>query len=505
MENNSRIKNSINNITTTLLGTVICDGVDFVVRTVFIIYLGKEYLGLNGLFNNILTLLSISELGIGTSIVYNLYKPIADNNVDRIKSYMKLYKVCYTAISCFIAVIGLILVPFLDFFMAQKPDIPENYILIYLFFLINSSVSYLFTYKRSLIIANQKLSIVNILTMKIRIITSILQIVSLVIFSSYLIYLTLMVINTFITNIVISNKCNKLYPFIKESALPLKKDEIKALFKDVKAMFIYRFCDNFMSGTDSLFISKFIDIIVVGLYSNYTVIINTVRNIMTKVFESITASIGNLNATANIEKKKEIFFIHNFAAFWLNAVSSISLFCLLSPFIEIWIGKSFTLPKVTVFTIICLFYMVGILIPVSQYRYATGLFRYGQIRAVIMPILNIIFSYFLVKKFGLVGIFMGTIIARLLIQVWYDPLIVFKYSLKNGLYTFYIKNIIYIIVSGLVGYFTYLLTESVNFDSNIVNFIIKLIICITIPNIVFIIIFYNSKEFLYLKNKLINK
>lgn len=503
MNDNSRTKNSINNITTSLLGTAICDGTDFIVRTVFIWYLGKEYLGLNGLFNNILTLLSISELGIGTSIVYNLYKPIAENNIDKIKSYMKLYKTCYTAISLFIAVIGISFIPFLDFFMAEKPNIPENYVLIYLLFLSNSSLSYLFTYKRSLIIANQKLSIVNVYIMKIRFLTSILQIIGLIVFSNYILYLVLMILGTIITNISISNKCNKLYPYIKENAISLKKHEILSLFKDVKAMVLYRFCDNFMSGTDSLFISKFIDIAVVGLYSNYTVITNTIRNILTKIFESITASIGNLNATACIEKKKEIFFIHNFAAFWLNAISSIAIFCILPTFIELWIGNSYLLPQNTLFAIIVLFYLVGILIPVSQYRYATGLFRYGQIRAIIMPLLNLLFSYLLVIRFGLVGIFIGTIIARLVIQVWYDPLIVFKYNLNTGLGVFYKKNLIYILSTIIVGSITYFITTLVNSNNIIVNFTYKIIICIITPNLFFLLLFHNTKEFIYLKNKLI--
>lgn len=505
MENNSRTKNSIQNITTSVLGTIVCDGIDFIVRTVFIWYLGKEYLGLNGLFNNILTLLSITELGIGTSIVYNLYKPIAENDIEKIKSYMKLYKTCYTLISLFIGIVGLCLIPFLDYFMAEKPNIPESCIIIYLFFLTNTCVSYLFTYKRSLIIANQKLSIVNIYTMKIRFYSSLIQIIVLILFANYLLYLTIMVICTIATNIIISNKCNALYPYIKGTAIPLKKNEIKSMFKDVKAMFLYRFCDNFMSGTDSLFISKFINIAVVGLYSNYTVITNTIRNIMTKIFDSITASIGNLNATANIEKKREIFFIHNFAAFWLNAFSSIAIYCLLPSFIKIWIGASYLLPDNTFIPIIILFYLVGILIPVSQYRYATGLFRYGQIRAILMPFFNIAFSYLLVLKYGLAGIFWGTIIARIITQVWFDPLIVFKYSLGSGLVRFYKKNIFYIIVALIAGILTYKFIQIVELNSSILNFIIKSIICILVPNLFFYIVFYKTKEFQFIKNKIFKK
>lgn len=505
MENNSRTKNSIQNITTSLLGTVICDGLDFIVRTVFIWYLGKEYLGLNGLFNNILTLLSITELGIGTSIVYNLYKPIAENDIEKIKSYMRLYKVCYTSISLFIGIIGVCLIPFLDYFMAEKPNIPESYIIIYLFFLVNTCVSYLFTYKRSLIIANQKLSIVNIYTMIIRFCASLIQVVTLILFTSYFLYLSIMVVCTITTNIIISNKCNVLYPYIKSVAVPLERKEIISVFKDIKAMFLYRFCDNFMSGTDSLFISKFINITIVGLYSNYTVITNTVRNIMTKIFDSITASIGNLNATANVNKKREIFFVHNFAAFWLNAFSSISIYFLLPSFIKIWIGSSYILPDNTFIPIVILFYMVGILIPVSQYRYATGLFRYGQIRAILMPILNIICSYLLVLKYGLSGIFWGTIIARIITQVWFDPLIVFKHSLGNGLLRFYTKNLLYIFSTLITGLLTYMLMQAVNISNIIIDFIIKILICCIVPNLIFYILFYNTNELQFIKNRILKR
>lgn len=171
----TRTKNSMKNITFSILGQTSDIVLSFVVRTIFIYYLGAEYLGINGLFINILSLLSLAELGIGSAITYSLYEPLANNNSKKIKGIMSIFKKTYISIAGFILLAGLLLLPFLDFFIRDMPDI-SNIRMIYLIFLLNSAVSYLFSYKRALIIADQKKYIDSIYHYTGRIILGIAQI-----------------------------------------------------------------------------------------------------------------------------------------------------------------------------------------------------------------------------------------------------------------------------------------------------------------------------------------
>lgn len=502
-----RVRNSLKNMATGIAGFIIADVVNFIVRLVFIRTLGEVYLGVDGLFANIITILSISELGIGTAIIFNLYKPIADNDEEKIKSYMDIYKKCYLLIALVIAFISCLITPILPYVIKNKPDIPESLYTLYFIFIANTVISYLFSYKQSLIIANQKLSIINIYTIIVKIASGALQIISLLLFNNYIIFLVLMLSTTLLNNIILSFKSNKMFPYLRDKAKPLDKELLKKLIANVKSMFLFKISDSIMSGIDNILISATVGVIMVGRYSNYMVIISAITTIIRKCTDGLTASIGNLHVTESSERHREIFETQNFASFWICGFASVCFYVLFPHFIAIAFGESSLLDNLTMTLIIILFYIVGILHPISIYRYTTGLFMYGKVRAVIMPLCNIIFSILLVKSMGLSGIFLGTILARAITQIWYDPLIVYKYDFKVSIKQFYLRNISYLVVIIIATVITSSISNYLP-NTGIGYFLVKMVICAVVPNLIFTFFYFRAKEFTYIKsiaNQLINK
>ena len=248
----SRTSNSIRNIKYAIFGQGIGIIISFFSRMVFVRILSAEYLGLNGLFTNILSILSLAELGVGPAIVYSMYKPLAEKNEYKLKALMSLYRKAYITIGIVIAVIGLTFTPFLDFFIKDIPNIP-NIKLIYLMFVANSSISYFFSYKRSLIIAGQKRYIATFYRYSFYFLLNIAQIIALLLTKNYILYLGLQIISTFLENVCVSNKADRLYPFIKTKGDErLDKAEKYTIVRNVKAMIFHKVGGTVINGIDNL-------------------------------------------------------------------------------------------------------------------------------------------------------------------------------------------------------------------------------------------------------------
>lgn len=497
MTDNSRVQNSTKNILVGLCGQVLSLLLSFINRTVFISTLGEQYLGVNGLFTSILSVLSIAELGVGNAIIYNMYKPLAENNKDRVKKLMKLYADVYHAIGCIIAIIGLCIIPFLDYIVKDKATVP-NITLIYILFLANTVISYFFAYKKSIITADQKNYIISIYQYSCNIIQLIVQVIILKLTNNFIFYLLIQMIFSIGLNLSLSRKSDKLYPYIKEkNEKGLNKNEKKHIFKNIYAIVMYKVNAVILNSTDNIVISKFIGIVYVGIYSNYLMIVNSITMILSAIFNSLTASIGNLNASSTTEKKYEIFNTINFISFWLYGFSSICLWNLLNPFIEIWIGNRYSLDNFTILVIIINFYTTGMQYGTSTYRDSTGLFWNGRYIPVVASIINLTVSIILVKTIGISGVLIGTIVSRILTYFWFDPYMIYKNIFNKSSMIYFVKYCIYT----LVTIFTAIIMKnilSIFTVNNLSTFIIKTSICVIIPNLIFLIIFYRTKEFKYL-------
>ena len=501
----NRTENAIRNVKTGFIVQLINKIMAFVVRTIFIKYLNTEYLGVNGLFTNVLTILSFAELGIGTAIIFSMYKPVAENDKEKIKTLMSLYKKTYNIIGCVVFILGLLVIPFMPLIVKDVPNINESITFIYLLFLINTSSSYFFTYKKSIIIAHQQQSVINNIDSIFYLIKSFVEIVFLILTRNFIIYLLIQIGGTILENFYLSHVSNKMYPYLKEKNIKkLNKTESKKIFNNVKSLIIYKFGGVILNGTDNILISSLINVATVGIVSNYTLIINSVRSILTSGLNGVVASVGNLNAIGDDKKKEEIYYNLTFVYYIIYSFCSISFVILLNPFINIWLGSKYLLGTSVSFALGICFFVEGMRQSGFIYRTTLGLFQKAQSTPYIGAITNIIFSILLCKIWGIVGIFIATSIAQLVSYSWIDPYLIYKYAFKKSPYKFYKKNIIYFIIFTIELIFTFLLTElvSINIYADI---IVKGIIVLLIPNILNIVFFKNTKEYKYTEKIFIAK
>lgn len=503
MNKNSRTKNSIINSIYAFSAQLITLILNFIVRTVFVKVLSAEYLGVNGLFTNIITMLSLADLGIGISIPYTLYRPLAEDNKEKIKALMKLYSKIYNVIGLVVLIVGISITPFLKYIIKEMPNIPEIN-LVYILFVINSACSYFFVYKKLLLDSDQKAFIASRIIMIATVIKSIIEIIVLYITKNYIAYLLVSIIITIIQNLVISLKCNKIYPYLKESSTEkVSKEDINSLKKNTSALIIYRIGVTALNGTDSIILSKFIGVVAVGIYSNYLLITNAITNVISQIFSAITSSIGNLVVTTEEKKSEEILHKLQFLSFWLYTFFSVCVIALINPFIKLWIGSEYLLDNYTAFAVGLNLYVLGMQNVISSFRNAYGLFVQGKYRPVIMTIVNIVLSIWWAKTIGILGVILATVFSRLFIMGIYDPIVVFKYGLRHSPKRYFITYAkylaIFIALSALSMYVVNLLVIDNFFTWIIIGILLAILI-----NIILFIMFYKSDNLIFYKDKLKN-
>ncbi len=474
----------------------------FICRVLFVHYLKEEYLGINGLFSNILSMLSLSELGIGAAIGYALYKPIAEDNKDKIASLMDYYGKAYRVIGCAVAVFGLCMMPFLDIFIKERPDIPESLHVIYLLYLFNSASTYFFSYRGTILTAYQRNYILTTINYIVVIIQNIVQVIILITTRNFILYLIAQIICQFITKVLISEKAQKDYPFINnKNKTPLTREEKKTLFTNVKALTVTKLSGLLVNNTDSIVITYFDGLITTGVASNYTLLTVTLRTMLNLVFGSTSASIGNVNAKEDNKTKYFIFKVINLLSFWLNGWAAIGIAFVSGDIIRLIFGPQFVLSQSIPVVLAVSFYVSGMHTTASTHKGTLGFFKYGQYLLLITALLNIVGDVILGKKYGLFGIYLATIIARLLTNAWYDPYVVYKYGFSTSFKQYidsYLKQVCVIIVSAGLCYFILSIIK-VNL---IVKLILDIVICSIIPNGIFFLVYHNNEEYVFLWKKI---
>ena len=495
----SRTRNSVRNLSYAVIGQAIGFVISFIARIFFIRVLGREYLGLNGLFTNILTILSLAELGVGEAITFSLYKPLAENDTKKCTMLMQVYKKVYTIIGCAILVIGFCLTPFLPLIIKNMPDIP--YInLIYILFVVNTAVSYFFSYKRNLIIADQKRYIATFYRYLAHAVFTFLEIVYLILFKNYIGYLLIMIAATLADNIMVSRKADKMYKFLKtEEQIPLDPESKDKIIKNTKAMMMHKVGGVVVNSTDNILLSMFVSLDSVGLYSNYFFITNALNSVTTHVFNSVTASVGNLFATSDSKKAYKVFKEVFFLDYFMYSFIAVSLLCLFNPFIELWVGKEYLFGFDIVCIIVINVYIAGMRKAVLTFREASGLFYKDRWKAVFEAIINLGTSIILAIYFGTFGVFLGTFISSVTVCVWVEPLILYKYGFKEKLIEYFKLYFMYAIVTIACCALTYYLCSFINYG-RFVSLILKACLCVIVPNVINIILFRNTEQYQYFKN-----
>ena len=499
-----RTKNSIKNTITSFISNIISFVFLFISQTIFIKIMGIEYTGLNGLFSNVLTLLNLFELGIGSAIIYNLYKYISKNNKEQIKSIMKFYKVSYNIIALLIFIVGLCLTPFIKHIVG-KTTVDINIYIVYILFIISTVATYVISYKRNLIYAYQKNYILNIIHMIYLVVLNILQLLIIFITKNYYLYLVVKIICILLENIIITIKANKDYPYLLEKSIkPIDKKVKEDVISRVKALFIHKVSGVVTYGTDNILISMFFGLKAVGLYTNYHYIIQTIDTLFRNITFSTNASVGNLL----VEKKyKERFIAFNkirFLNLCITIITSTCLLCLIEPFIILWLGKKYILSKLILFILIVNYYQSMMKTPYNVFKDSAGIWREDKYVPLIQVFLNLISSIVLLKIFGMAGIFMGTIISSLLVWFYSYPKFVYTKLFNRKYKDYYIEMLKKILLSIIIITITYLINISFSIKILLLNLIVKLLISLIVPILILYLVYRKTDEYnyyIYLINK----
>ena len=488
-----RTYNTLRNTGFAIVTQIFTQILGFVNRTIFIYFLGINYLGISGLFGNILMILSLAELGIGSAIVFNLYKPLAEKDTTKIKQLVNFYQKTYRIIAICILIVGLSLVPFLDILIKDKPDIPDLEI-IYLLYLAGTVSTYFAAHKRSLVTADQKEYINTMNRQVFAIIQAFVDCIILVVTHNFILYLFLRVIITILSNIGISRKVDKLYPCLSDkNTQPINDADKKTIYKHMKAMMYHQLGGVAVFGTTNILISAFVGVTYVGLYSNYLLVTGTLITGIGLLFNSATASVGHLNATSDKNKSYDVFKKMFFFNAVLYSTATVCLFNLLNEFINLWLGQSYMLDGFCTNLVIVNFYIMNVRHVVMIFRNTMGLFYEDRYRPLIVVVVNLAASVMLLKAIGFPGILLGTFISTAAITLWWEPYILYKYGfgLKLRMYFIeYFKFISAIIVAGFISNSFCETFESTSWGI----WLLKAALSITISIMTTVLIFRKSNE-----------
>ena len=490
----SRTDNSLRNLKTAVLFKLAAIVVNFIARKIFVVVLTKEYLGLDGTFANILTMLSLAELGVGTAITYSMYKPLAEGDQKLILSLMTLYRKFYTVIGITVGVLGAALTPFLQYIIRDIPDIPHIR-LIYLMFVLDSSISYFLVYKQSLISADQKQHIVTAYQYKTSMAVTAAQCVALLLTGNYVLYLALKLCATFVCNALLARKADRLYPYLKQKTVqPLPAPVRQDISKNIRAMIAHKLGSVVVFGTDNVLIAYFVGAVSVGLYSNYLLITEGLASAYSMIFRAMTASIGNLCAAEDTAHAQAVFWRVDLLTRWIYGFSAVCLVVLFNPFISLWLGADYLFSMPIVLLIVLSFYVTGMRQSVLTFREAMGLYWYDRHKPLFESAINLAVSILLAKPFGIVGIFIGTVVSTLSTCTWVEPYILFRHGFGTPVgkyFARYALNVLLTAAAGAATWYICALLPAAGFGA----FGVKVLLCCVLPNLFFLLVYGKTSEF----------
>lgn len=499
---NSRLKNSALNFASGFLGRVLAILLNFAVRTIFIYCLNEAYLSVNGLYSNILTVLSLAELGFGSAMVYRMYAPVAVKDYQKTAALLQFYKKIYIIIGVVIFLLGLCVIPFMDYIIKDKPDI-SGLTLYYILFLVNTSISYWFSsYKASVLYADQKEYIKTNVQNTMAILQSGLQIVLLLLFRKYLLYLLIQLAGNIFLNLYVAHLVDKRYPEIQTyQGDSLSAEERVQIRKDTEALVLSRFGHVALNGTDNIIISAVVGVLWVGRLSNYTLICDSVTSVLCQITAAITGSLGNFFATEDKHAGYALFKKVEFLNFWLYGFSFIALVTLLDPFVQIWAGEHFVLGLPISIAIAINFFVAGYMNTLWVFRSTIGLFKQGKFRPILVAILNIILSIFLGELWGVFGVLFATFLSRAAISLWYDPLILHRYGFEVSCKPFFARYFrrVLLLTTILIVMLTirYVVLSSA---TTVLRFAVMTMFTAIVPNAIFWLAYHRCEEYAYFRS-----
>ena len=500
----SRTVKASRNIAVGILSKALLMIIAFMTKTVFIRLLGVEYNGVGGLYTNILSVLAVTELGVGNVLNFYLYGALKKDDKELIRQLVGYFRRVYHIIAFIILTLGICLIPFLKYILNSTLPM-EELVMYYILYLINSIVSYFAIYKTSVTLADQNGYLSNVCETIATFIMYGLQIAYLMKFKNFVGYLIIQIFCTILKNVILTIITNKRYPWLNaKTEFQHHFNEKNRIWSDVKATFIYKISSTVVTNTDNILISALVGTVYVGFYSNYYMVITYISSFISILINGIMASLGDLNAEKNIAKSKQMFDIFTLLFSYLGIVSTTCFAIGIQHFIELWIGHQNVMSKWWVVVISLNFYFNTVMSPSWMFRETCGLFKQVKYIFPIEAMLNIIFSVLLGRKYGVPGILISTLIARMISQYWFEPLVVYKKVFQKKYSEFVlgtIKHFIELVICLLISFF---ITNMID-GKSIAILLIKLVIAAIISFSVTTILCFKTNSYRTLVEWIRNK
>ncbi|MBR0092460.1 MAG: oligosaccharide flippase family protein [Lachnospiraceae bacterium] len=492
----NRSRNVSRNLISGILYQIISLILPFAVRTLLIYRMGVEYVGLSNLFSSILVVLSISELGFGNALVFHMYKPIAEGNTEEVNGLLNFYRRIYRVIGFIVAAIGVLIVPFLPLLVKGEYPNDINIVIVYFIYLTNTVLSYLvFSYSRSLFIASQRVDYDT----NIRLITVILkhglQILILLHFSNYYVYAVVIPLSQLFNNLATFYYSRKKYPQYRCEGRVDKKT-LDNIIKQVKGLFIQKIGQIVYESFDSIVISAFLGLSMLGIYNNYYYILTSLTGFLYILYSSLRPSVGNSIVKESKEKNKIDFYRFNFGYVWLTGWMAITMFVLYQPFMRLWVGENYMLPTGIPLLLAIYFFVSKECNMLAVYSEAAGLWYENRYTSLIASLMNLIINIILVNRIGLYGVILSSIVCALIVSNIGFMRTLFKHyfeNLREGTY-YLIKQYAYIALFICVGYFTWRICELIRCQG-VIELFTKGIVCMLFPNVIMFLLFRKTDSF----------
>ncbi|MBZ6014015.1 transporter [Leuconostoc gelidum subsp. gelidum] len=468
----------------------------FISRSVFINVLGAEFLGLNGLFLNLLGYLNFAELGLGAAITFSLFDPLVNDDKRQIAAIMNLFKKWYRYIALFVLFGGMILTPFLPHLInGGVGHLDINVYIAFLLALSNTVISYLLTYKRTLLLADQKGYINTLNTVGYNIAGQLLQIATLYMFKNFYLFLVIQATIMFMSNYHVSRVVDKLYPYLQEyHQEKVSSKVIGYMKKNISGMLSAKMGGIIVNGTDNLLLSYYIGLTSVAMFANYTMIITGLTQVMGQLISAVTSSIGNLGASKeSMKKKEEVFYKYFYISSLLSILVAVGFSAFSSTFVTLWLGNKMVYSFMPLLIISLNFVFQSLRQSIVNYTNAYGLYWYARWKPIFESLVNLIVSWTLVKytDLGISGVLIGTITSNLLVNVVWESWIVLRYGLKTKIRQFLFLYLSYIISSAVVIFMTVYAVQVFSGQ----NFFTGVLIALIAETIAFIVFWVMNKIF----------
>lgn len=504
-----RVKQAEKNIFFGYISNFIILILGFLQRDTFISVLGETLLGVNTLYADILSMLSLAELGIGTALNYSLYKPVASHDYEKIKSFMALYRKAYLAIAGVIAALGLLLTPFLPYLISaeERGDISvRNLSVYYLIFLFNTVSTYFVAYKYSLVNAEQRSYIQTNITTVTKIITVFAQIIVLRLTKNFLLFLLTQAVIELLQKIAVSMYFNRLYPYLQDKKVEkLTKEETDIVVTKSKALMMHKIGDVARLQTDSIIITYFINVGSVGYVGNYNYVITYGANFINLIFNSVISGLGNLVATESEEKQYRVFKVYRFFACWMYGFAAVGFWFLLTPLVTgLWLDESWKLGQTVLTLILIDFYFKGGRTVLLNYKIAAGVFEQDKYLSLIQGAVNLVISIIGAKWIGLAGVYVGTVVSGILANL-IRPVIIYRDCFSKSAWHYFRDSFKYI--GTILGIVLILvpIRNIVLMRVNLPTFLLMALIITAVYNLFFLFFFHKTEEFAYLWSLLMGK